>query len=47
MSINNISSSDLSVYREILKKEGNTAYLEFVNAKGKTKNIELMLKRLL
>lgn len=47
ISINNVSSADIVVYRDLLKKENKTVSLTVVNSEGETKRIKLELKRLL
>jgi len=47
ISINNNSSKDIEVYRNLLKKEGERVSLTIVDTNGKTKKINIMLNRLL
>jgi len=47
LAINDDSSGDISIYRDLLKKENDTVSLLFVDTKGKTKKVDLTLKRLL
>ncbi|NQX85925.1 MAG: aspartyl protease family protein [Flavobacteriaceae bacterium] len=47
ISINNDSSGDITVYRDLLTKENEKVCLTIINSEGKTKKIELKLKRLL
>lgn len=47
ISINKDSLGDITVYRDLLKKENDKVCLTIINSEGKTKKIKFKLKRLL
>lgn len=47
ISINKNSSGNIEVYRKLLKKNGEIVNLVIINSEGKTKDLQITLKRLL